>query len=57
MPSDHKVTVTKSWSDPTADIITDIRTGQDKIEGDTGERPTRAICSMKTWQNILKKEL
>lgn len=56
MPADHKVTTLKSWSDPTADVIGDIRTGQDKIEGDTGERPTRAICSMKTWQDILKND-
>lgn len=54
MPSDHKVTVTKSWSDPTADIGADIIAGQDKIEDDTGVRPTRAVCSRKTWGYMLK---
>lgn len=54
MPSDHKVTVTKSWSDPTADIGADIVAGQDKIEDDTGVRPTRAVCSRKTWGYMLK---
>ena len=54
MPSDHKVTVTKSWSDPTADIGADIIAGQDKIEDATGVRPTRAVCSRKTWGYMLK---
>lgn len=48
MKDENKVTVTKSWSDPTADIINDIITWQDKIEEDTGVRPTRAIMSKKT---------
>lgn len=54
MPSGHKVTVGKSWSDPTADIITDIQTNMDLIEDDTGVRPTRAVCSRKTWGYIMK---
>lgn len=57
MPSDHKVTVTKSWSDPTADIGADIVAGQDKIEDDTGVRPTRAVCSRKTWGYMLKNDI
>ena len=36
MPSDHKVTVAKSWSDPTATIMEDIRAGIQKIQDDTG---------------------
>ena len=48
-PSDHKVTVTKNWSDPTADIIGDIRAGIEKIEEDTGVTVTRAICNNKTF--------
>lgn len=56
LPADHKVTTSTSWSNVAADIIGDIRAGQEKIEGDTGEKPTRAICSMKTWQDILKNE-
>lgn len=54
MPSDHKVTVTTSWSDVSADIGADILAGQDKVEDDTGVRPTRAVCSRKTWGYMLK---
>ena len=54
VPSDHKATVARSWSDITADIIENIRTWMDKIEDDTGVRPTRAICSRKTWGYLLK---
>lgn len=50
----QKPTVTKSWSDPTAPIIDDIRTWQDGREDETGERPTRAIVSRKTWGYLLK---
>ena len=47
MPSDHKVTTGKSWSDPTATILGDIRTGIDKIVEDTGVEVTRGMCSSK----------
>lgn len=47
MPTSHKVTVTKSWSDSTADIIGDIRAGIDKIVEDTGVTVTRAVTSSK----------
>lgn len=57
MPSDHKVTVTTSWSTPTADIGADITAGQDKIEDDTGVRPTRAVCDRKTWGYMLKNDI
>nr|DAG77246.1 MAG TPA: Major capsid protein [Caudoviricetes sp.] len=57
MPSDHKVTVTTSWSDVSADIGADIVAGQDKIEDDTGVRPTRAVCSRKTWGYMLKNDI
>lgn len=56
MPNSHKDTVTKSWSDTTADIIGDIRAGQDIIETDTGVRPTRAVCDSKTWSNLKKNQ-
>lgn len=56
MPSGHKVTVTTSWSDPTADIMTDISTWQDTIENDTGVRPTRAVCDGTVWANIKKNQ-
>lgn len=47
MPDEHKVTVTKSWRDPTAPILEDIRTGIDKIEEDTGVTVERAVCGSK----------
>lgn len=47
VPTSHKVTVTKSWSDPTADIIGDIRAGIDKIVEDTGVTVTRAVTTSK----------
>lgn len=47
MPSDHKVTTGKSWSDPTATILGDIRTGIDKIVEDTGVEVARGMCSSK----------
>ena len=49
MPSDHKSEVTTSWSDTSSDPIEDMRKAMDKIEDDTGVRPTRAICTRKTW--------
>lgn len=57
MPNDHKVTVTTSWSTTTTDIGADIVAGQDKIEEDTGVRPTRAVCSRKTWGYMLKNDI
>lgn len=57
MPADHKVTVTTPWSTTTADIGADIVAGQDKIEDDTGVRPTRAVCSRKTWGYMLKNDI
>ena len=54
IPSNHKAQVTKSWSDPTADILGDIRAWQDQIETDTGVKPTRAVCDNVVWSNIKK---
>lgn len=48
----HKVTVTKSWSDPTATILDDIRTGITKIVDDTGVTVERAVCSSKVFGYI-----
>lgn len=48
----HKVTVTKSWSDPTATIFDDIRTGITKIVDDTGVTVERAVCSSKVFGYI-----
>lgn len=49
VPAEHKDTVSVSWSNPASDIMGDIRTWQDKIQDDTGVRPSRAVCSRKTW--------
>lgn len=51
--TEQKPTVTKSWSDPTADIIGDIRAWQDSREDATGVRPARAVCDRKTFGYIL----
>ena len=57
MPSNHKVTVSTAWSNPDADIWTDLLTGLDTIEDDTGVRPTRALCDRKTWNSMLKNNV
>jgi hypothetical protein len=61
VPAEHKVTANTSWADlATADPIEDMRGWMDKAEADTGVRPTRGICTRKTWgylrnnQKILK---
>lgn len=56
MPADHKSTVTTSWSTTTSDPIEDMRTAMDKIEDDTGIRPTRGVCTRKTWGYLRKNE-
>ena len=52
MLDENKKEVTKSWSDATADIVADIKAWQDDVEERTGVRPTRAICSRKTFGYI-----
>lgn len=47
MPETHKVTVSKSWSDPTASIIDDIRKGIETILEDTGVTVERVVTSNK----------
>lgn len=50
LPADHKGTVATSWSDTEgSDPIEDLRNALDKIEEDTGVRPTRGILSAKAW--------
>ncbi|WP_281868317.1 major capsid protein [Brevibacillus parabrevis] len=55
LPAEHKETLTSTdqWSDPNSNPVDDIRTWQDKVEDDTGVRPTRAICTRKTWNYLL----
>lgn len=54
VPANHKVTAAKSWSDPTADIITEVKEWLDLVEDETGIRPSRAICSRKTFGYLRK---
>lgn len=51
--AEQKVEAAKSWSDPTASIIDDIKLWQER-EDITGVKLTRAICSRKTWGYIMK---
>lgn len=60
LPEDHKVTADTPWSNVNADAVEDLRKWMDKAEEDTGIRPTRGVCTRKTWgylrrnQNIIK---
>lgn len=54
LSTSQKPTATKSWSDPTADIIGDIISWQDTIEAKTGVRPTRMIMRRSQFRNLLK---
>lgn len=61
VPEGHKVDPTTTWDNlDTADPIEDMRGWMDKVEDDTGIRPTRGVCTRKTWgylrrnQNIIK---
>jgi hypothetical protein len=58
LPSTHKATLgaagTTKWSaTTTATPVQDIQGWQDKVEEDTGIRPTRAVCTRKTWNYLL----
>lgn len=57
MNPNHKVTVTTAWSNPAAQIVEDIRAWQDMIEEDEGVRPTRAVCSSKTFNYFVNNTL
>jgi len=53
--SDHTETV--DWSDDEgATPLQDIMKWQDAVEDDTGVRPTKAICTRKTWNYLLTCE-
>lgn len=56
-PSTHKKTVTKSWSDTTADIIEDIRAAKDVIQEEQGVELTRAVCSSKVFGYFRKNAI
>lgn len=54
--AEQKVTVTKSWSDPEADIVGDIVKYQDAIEAKTGVRPTRMVMRRNVFKYLLQNE-
>lgn len=56
VPEDHMGNASTAWSNPSADVLGDIQKWQDKIEADTGVKPTRAVCNMKTWGYIKHNE-
>lgn len=50
MPENHKVNAKTGWANlETADPIEELRSWMDLAEADTGIRPTRGVCSRKTW--------
>lgn len=56
VPATHKVETSVAWSNPQADIGADIEAWMDKIEEDTGVRPTRAVCRSSTFKYFLSNE-
>lgn len=56
---DHKETLagTAKWSDlDNSNPVADIQRWQDTIEDDTGVRPTKAICTKKTWNYLMNNK-
>lgn len=59
LPSTHTKTLSttagyKKWSDAANSTpVQNIQEWQDKVEADTGTRPTRAICTRKTWNYLM----
>ena len=51
VPASQKITVTKSWSDPTADIIGDIQSYIDMMKA-KGVTITRAVCNSTVLNNF-----
>ncbi|MED4461856.1 major capsid protein [Metabacillus fastidiosus] len=59
MSEDHKeeLLMTAKWSDTANSTpIQDITKWQDTVEDDTGERPTRAILTRKTWNYLMENK-
>ncbi len=57
--SSHKITLsgTNKWSDTAnSNPVRDIMDAMQLAEDDTGNRPTRAVCSRKTWGYLLENE-
>ena len=56
-PPGTRRSYTKKWNNAdTALPVQDIQEWQDKIEEDFGTRPTRAICTRKTWNYLLRNK-
>lgn len=53
----QKVTVKKSWSDPTADIITDLENWREAVYQESGIRPTRAVVHPNTLKYFRNNNL
>lgn len=59
MPSEHKEQLlsTAKWTDTeNSTPVQDLMAWQDKVEDDTGTRPSRAILSRKTWGYLMKNK-
>lgn len=59
MNAAHKETLltTAKWSDyVNSDPVEDIRRWQDTVEDDTGNRPTNAVCTRKTWNYLMHNQ-
>ena len=53
VPATHKVNAVTAWSDhANSDPMEDIRLAKEKIQDDTGEVLTRAMCDGATWRHI-----
>ena len=50
IPENHKVSAESGWSDfENSDPIGELGEWMDQVENDTGIRPTRGVCTRKTW--------
>lgn len=52
----NKTTVTASWATSTTGIMADLENAMDKVETRSGVRPTRAICTSKTFKYLRENE-
>ncbi len=52
LPEEHKITVKKSWDDPTADVINDMFDWANEFDSD----PTKILTSRKVVRALLKNE-
>lgn len=58
-PAEHKEILLSSakWSDlENSNPVSDIQRWQRKVEGDTGNKPTKAICTTKVWDYLMNNK-